>query len=311
MNLKRPATGTMSSQTLDATFWDHAEELRLVVLKSIFTIFCGVLFSLFFYQEIFQLLTRPLQEPIFTQETLKHERIVNKTSYTQSFTLKPDSSFLSASDTVIQSSTNSYLIPPNESLTFARSTPHNKLAIFSPIEGMLLTFKLCFWMGLAITSPLWLYFALSFVAPALSPNTHRLIVPFIACSLLFMSLGFLFAYFLTIPIANNYLTLFNQDIGNNLWSLAHYMDYTVTLLIGNGIAFESIVIGLFLVHYRKVSERQLRSFRRHFIILALIISAILTPPDVLTQLMLAIPLIILYEVIILYARVRSLHTHVD
>ncbi len=320
MNSKKLAMGKMSQNQIDSnsgTFWEHVDAFRQALLKSFFSILCATLLSLFFYQEIFTFLKAPLEEqPCFHHETINRERVVNHTQTTQLFTLPIKGDVVSASQSVMQRDSLTYLIPPNAFLSFEYTEPKTQLAIFGPLEGMLMTFKLSFWVGLTASSPFWLYFIFSFIAPALTKRSNRLIIPFICSSLVFMFFGFLFAYTLTIPIANEYLTLFNQDIGQNIWSLSNYMDYTITLLLGNGIAFEGLVIGLFLVHYKKLTAEQLIAFRRYFIVFAFIIGAILTPPDILTQLMLAVPLIAFYEIIIVYARVRGkervlLHTHVN
>jgi sec-independent protein translocase protein TatC len=180
-----------------------------------------------------------------------------------------------------------------------------KLFILGPVDGITTTFKVCFFLGLTATSPFTLYFLLNFIAPAIDPKFYRLMIPFLTVSLFFMFLGFSLAYFITIPIANQYLMLFNQDIGLNLWSLSNYLDYTIVLMMGNGLSFEMAVIAIFLVHFQILTAKQLITGRRYFIVSAFIVSAILTPPDVLTQIMLAIPLIILYECIILYATLKT------
>ena len=86
--------------------------------------------------------------------------------------------------------------------------------------------------------------------------------------------------------------------------LTHYLDYTIFLLLANGLAFELCVLGLFAVHLGLVTAEGLLAKRRVAIVGAFILGALLTPPDVLTQIMLAIPLIVLYEGIILYARLK-------
>jgi sec-independent protein translocase protein TatC len=177
-----------------------------------------------------------------------------------------------------------------------------KLLILSPIDGITTTFKVCFFLGLTATSPFSLYYILNFIAPAFEPKYYHLMLPFLIISCLFLTLGFSFAYFFTIPLANQYLMQFNQDIGTNLWTLSNYLDYSIMLMLGNGLAFELAVVALFLVHFRLLTSTQLIHCRRYFLISAFILGAILTPPDVLTQFMLAIPLIILYECIILYAK---------
>lgn len=179
-----------------------------------------------------------------------------------------------------------------------------KLVILGPIEGFNTALKTCFWFSLAATSPLWSFLLLRFLAPALKEQERRLVLPFLLLSALFMSLGLGLAYCVTIPLANQYLFAFNSAIGENLWSLSHYLDYTVLLLLANAIAFEFAVIFLFLIHFGWLSENWLREKRRLMIVLIFIVSALLTPPDVLTQILLAIPLMGLYEVMILYASLK-------
>jgi sec-independent protein translocase protein TatC len=125
-------------------------------------------------------------------------------------------------------------------------------------------------------------------------------------SLVFISLGCLFAYTITLPIANQYLQSFNATIGMNLWSLGNYLDYTLFLLMANGIAFEFGALGIFAVHLQYLSAETLIQNRRFAILGAFILAALLTPPDILTQFMLAIPLISLYEALILYAKMKRL-----
>ena len=132
-----------------------------------------------------------------------------------------------------------------------------------------------------------------------------LLFPFLSLSLLFLFAGFLFAFFLTIPIANHYLMSFNEEIGVNLWAFANYLDYTIILLLAHGLAFEICVVLLFLVHFGFLTAEKMRAKRSFFAVGAFILSAVLTPPDVLTQLMLAFPLIFLYEVAIFYAFLRE------
>lgn len=179
------------------------------------------------------------------------------------------------------------------------------LLILGPIEGFQTVLRTCFWCGLTITSPIWIFTLLRFVHPGLRESERRLISPFLATSGLFISIGLLFAYFVTIPFANHYLYAFNNTIGQNLWTLQNYLDYTVLLLLANALAFEIAVAMLFLAHSGWLSAPWLREKRRLMILLIFILSAILTPPDVLTQLLLAFPLMALYELLIVYADWRG------
>lgn len=179
------------------------------------------------------------------------------------------------------------------------------LLILKPTEGLIVALKICFWTGLVATSPLWLWQFLFFLLPALRAEEKRAIVPFMIATLLFFFLGILFSVQVVIPLANHYLAVFNLEMGFNMWSLSHYIDYTFILLFGNGLAFEVAVLLFFLVHYHWASAAMLIEKRKYFIVCAFIFAAIVTPPDVLTQLLLAIPLSLLYEFAILYAKIRS------
>lgn len=186
------------------------------------------------------------------------------------------------------------------------SNSKNSLVILTPFEGIATLLNTCFWIGLVGTSPFWLYFIYQFVAPALEVEHRRMVIPFVFLSLLSMVFGFFVAFYLTIPLANRYLMDINSHLGTNFWSLSEYVNYTVLLLFANGLAFELSVILFFLVHYGLISQKSLKRHRKFAIICIFILSAILTPPDVLTQVLLAIPLMIIYEGAILYSRFRPL-----
>lgn len=182
------------------------------------------------------------------------------------------------------------------------------LVILKPTEGIVIAMKVCFWVGLIATSPLWLFQLMLFGLPALKAEEKRGIIPFMVATILFFLLGVAFSYQVTIPLANHYLALFNHSMGVNMWTLSHYIDYSFILMFGNGLAFEVMVILFFLVHYRWVSYATLKEKRKYFIVSAFIFSAIITPPDIMTQLLLAVPLCLLYEVATLYARLRQART---
>lgn len=291
-----------------APFWDHVAELQRTLILSLATIFLGVLLSFFFYQEIFQFITRPFaslhKQGTFFHQEMKRSRVTNSASIEAHYHLqplqRPPSYF---SEGVQQITEKEYLLQPGSFIDIEEPINAHQLVIFGPIEGMLIALKVCFWCGIAFTSPLWAFFLLRFILPALQPQEHSLILPFLVLSGIFITLGITLAYFVTIPIANSYLMTFNSSVGVNLWSLSNYLDYTLFLLLANAVAFELAVVLFFLVHLGILRAETMTAKRRHMIVAAFIIGALLTPPDVLTQLMLALPLIGLYELILLYARV--------
>ena len=278
---------------LEASLWDHLSELRQTLLHCLIAIFAAVFLCLFFYQSLFAFIKEPLHHlspspPLQFQE-LKKVRVSNPTS-TQIF---------------YHSQGHIYPVPPHNHIEVEKLTSYANLAVFGPIEGMLIALKVCFWAGVVLSSPVWLYLILRFIGPALKPHETRLVVPFLSLSACFLALGGLFAYFITIPLANSYLLNFNESLGVNFWSLENYMSYTFFLMLANAFACELGVILFFLVHLGILTAETMVAKRRHMVVLAFILGALLTPPDVLTQVMLAVPLICLYEATLLYAKWMS------
>ncbi|MEI8365511.1 MAG: twin-arginine translocase subunit TatC [Parachlamydiaceae bacterium] len=178
------------------------------------------------------------------------------------------------------------------------------LVLLGPLEGILVAMKVSFWTGIVVSSPLWLWMFMRFVTPGLRLKEQKLTLSFILISVALIAIGGAFAFFITIPLANNYLFSFNQNVGVNLWSLENYLNYSLFLILANGAAFELGAIGIFAVRLGFLTTETLVAKRRHAILGAFIVATLLTPPDVLTQLLLAFPLIGLYEGLIVYARLR-------
>lgn len=298
----------MNKEEIFASFWEHLDDLRLVVIRSLIAIGIGMGIAFLFYPQIFELINQPLHQNLFSNEnnrlqrfTLQQEKIANNSSEFAFYRLSPE-------ETVVQSlfslekEKDLYQISPGGYLNIESKFPVNRLIILGPSDGMVLTVKICFWVGLIVSSPFWLFFIFQFISPALRNKERKLIPIFLFSSALSITLGILFAYFITIPAANQYLQLFNQDLGRNLWTLSNYLNFTLTLLLANAIAFELCVVLFFLVHFGVFTYEALKSKRRHIIVGSLIVAALLTPPDVLTQVLLAIPLMAFYECAILYAK---------
>ena len=271
---------------MNGTFWEHLEELRWILLK----VFGVVLFTsacLFVsYSSFYQWLTAPLESGI-TEERVEIHRLTNPTT-------TPVHHSLSNGETL--------LLAPKETRTIQVAVPAHQLLIFGPIEGMLSTLRISLWGGIALSSPAWLILILRFVVPALKPSERRILFPLTLCLVLFFILGSCFAWKLSLPVATNALYAFNAKIGSNMWGVPQYLEFTLMLLLAHGLAFELMAVLLFLVHFRKVSVDWLRGQRSKVIVATLVLAAILTPPDIITQALLAMPMIGLFELIILYGR---------
>lgn len=290
-----------------ASFWEHLEELRSTLLRILCTLAAGLILSFLFYAPLLNILLSPLDQ---TQGNLqlyevKQQQIVNNSSDTQLYSLPSGQTLIKSSEGVQEISPSTFRLPPNSSIELSNTQKSQPLALLGPLEGMKTTLAICFWLSLVGTSPFWLYFVVQFIAPAVEQIHRRLLLPFFGLSLLFLAAGFLFAQTVTLPLANKFLYAFNEGIGTNIWSYALYIDYTLLLFLANGLAFELTLLLFFFVHIGLLTAAFMRSHRRAVILLAFILGALLTPPDVFTQVLLALPLIGLYELAIVYASFRS------
>ncbi|MBA3721462.1 MAG: twin-arginine translocase subunit TatC [Parachlamydiaceae bacterium] len=293
--------------------WGHVEELRKTLLRMLIIILAGFLIVLLFYQSIFSLLSPQNsnesnlsnQQSNLTKQLLQRERVVNSSNKSIFFTLPDGAHIIETETNVPHGGHHNFEIKPRNYIVYEIPVNTTKLLILSPLEGFVLTLKICFWIGFAITSPIWGFLILKFVMPGLRKREKCVIVPFSIASFFAVLIGFSLAYFFTLPFANQYLAAFNSDIGMNAWSLANYYDYTLILFMGHIIAFEICVVLMFLVHFRFLSAEWLKEKRRYMIVFAFVLGALLTPPDVLTQLILALPLVVIYEFAIFYAKIRS------
>lgn len=293
---------------LQVSFWEHLEDLRRTGFKIIATIAIGTVLSLLFYSSALHLLLSPLssEHTGFELHEVKYRLLVNRDSSTREWDVPHEEyAVVKMSPGVLQKGSHTFTLPPDSSLEISFTEKPHRTALLSPLEGMQTTLKICFWTGVAISSPLWLWFIGQFVFPALHAGERKLLLPFLLLSGVFSFAGALFAYLVTLPLTNAMLFAFNAEIGINLWSFSRYIDYTFLLLLANALAFEISLLLFFCVHIGLFGPQSMKAKRRHVILGAFVIGALLTPPDVFTQVMLALPLIGLYEISILYARFRS------
>lgn len=299
----------MDENEIFSSFWGHIEELRRTFLRILLIIAVSVVASFLFYEPLISVLKSPLNNPqnsSFKEEKIEYFRFSNNAKIPKTITLLDNNDVhLNLSKDVHLVKGESYEVGPEGSLVYTKKRPSQELVVLGPLEGFLIALKTSFWSGLFISSPIWLLVLSQFFMPGLHPHERRLILPFIATSILFILMGCLFAYLFTIPLANQYLFAFNNTIGTNLWSLSNYLDYTLFLVMANGIAFELGAIGVFAVHLQFITAKGLIANRRYAILGAFVAATILTPPDILTQFMLAIPLCLLYEALIVYARLKT------
>lgn len=294
----------MPAQEVWKSMGGHLEDLRATLIRMLLTLMGGFCLAFVFYEPLFQILTASWKthtSSAVIKEVIQQERITNTTALPVSYIL-PQGARLKGSH--LEKSGLCVILAPHESLDFD-TVLTDRLLILGPLEGLLLAVKVSFWIGAALTCPVWGWFFLQFVMPGLKQAEKALLTSFISWSLIWISAGAGLAYFLSIPLTNSYLEFFNASIGQNAWTLTHYVDYVLLLYVAHLIAFELGSLLLWLVHFQWISSIWLVSKRRYAIVIAFIIGALLTPPDVMTQCLLALPLIGFYECAIIYGKWKA------
>ena len=173
----------------------------------------------------------------------------------------------------------------------------------SPLEIFVTNLKMSLFAAVFLAAPALFYQAWKFVAPGLYKSERRLVLPFVLFSTLFFTAGAAFCYVYILPFAMKFLLGFSGDGINSAISVAAYLSDVTRLLLAFGAVFELPLAIFFLARAGIVSAAGLASFRKYAVILIFVVAALLTPPDPVTQLGLAIPLLVLYEVGVIVARI--------
>ncbi len=162
--------------------------------------------------------------------------------------------------------------------------------------------KVSLFAGFLMALPFILYQFWLFIAPGLYEHEKRYIWPFVFFASGMFFLGALFAYYVVVPYGFAFLVNFAEQVVTVAPKINEYVSFFTKIMIGFGIAFELPVLTFFLALLGLVDDNTLKSFFKYAIILIFVLAALLTPPDVVTQLLMAIPLIVLYGVSIIIAK---------
>ena len=176
--------------------------------------------------------------------------------------------------------------------------PRGRSLIFTSYPEAFFTYlKLAITTGIFAASPWLLYEIWAFVAPGLYAHEKKLVAPFVLFGTFFFAGGAIFGYFVVFPAAFRFLAGYESDILRLYPSISEYFTLTIRLLLGFGLAFELPLILVFLGLIGLIHSKALRKNRKYALLGAFIIAAIFTPtPDVINQTLLALPLLMLYEV---------------
>jgi sec-independent protein translocase protein TatC len=188
-------------------------------------------------------------------------------------------------------------------LPLTKVLPPDSRLIFTNLPEMFITYiKVSLVAGIIVAVPVIFYEMWMFLAPALYQKEKRYLVPFVASSSILFILGALFGYLIVFPYGFKFFMSFATEDIQAFPSVKQYFSFATRLLLAFGLVFEMPIAVLFLTKIGLVTPDSMKRYRKFAILGAFILSAILTPPDVATQIMMAVPLIVLYELSIFLSK---------
>lgn len=178
-----------------------------------------------------------------------------------------------------------------------------ELVNLDPADAFYVAFKVAIYGGLLFAAPFILYYVADFILPALRRLERKYVLRGFAIGSVLFFAGVSFCFFIMLPVALRASVAFSQWLGfaSNQWKAGDFISFECKFLLGMGLGFQMPLVLLTLVRIGILSYEQLAGFRKYMFVLCLILGAILTTPEVITQLMMAGPLYLLYEVSVLIA----------
>jgi len=177
-----------------------------------------------------------------------------------------------------------------------------KMIATGVVTPFLVPIKVAMMVAFIIVLPYVLYQAWAFVAPGLYAHEKRLVIPLVVASTILFLLGIAFCYFFVFGVVFNFVNRIAPKSITVAPDIENYLSFVLTLFLAFGVTFEVPIAVIVLVRMGIVSIRQLKEARPYFIVGAFIVAAVVTPPDVMSQILLAAPLCLLYEAGIIAAR---------
>jgi sec-independent protein translocase protein TatC len=183
--------------------------------------------------------------------------------------------------------------------------PNGELLALNPVSPLTATIALTFYLALFIAMPVILYQIWAFVAPGLYRKEKRFAFPLLATSIFLFFLGMAFAYFVVFPLIFGFVSTFTPDTVNYQPDMTAYVSFVMMVVLVFGFAFETPIATVLLVMTGLTTTDKLRKVRPYVVLGAFVVGMLLTPPDVISQTMLAVPVYLLYELGIFMSRLVS------
>ncbi|MEI6861793.1 MAG: twin-arginine translocase subunit TatC [Verrucomicrobiota bacterium] len=298
-----PEPGLLSS------FWTHVEELRRAIIRSAIAIAIAFVVCFACGKEIVGVLDYPLRNiDIFTKPAPTVTFELGKSKFGPYDVTREEFPALPPGDAphaVFKFGTK--LVDGEQVITLrldpdadAGQSLRVRLSNLTPNEGFFVGFRLAIYAALVVSSPFWIYFMGSFILPAFHLHERKVIFGWMGWSVFLFLLGVVSTYCLLLPVALRASLEYSHWLGfeATFWRADSYVNFVCIFMLGMGLGFQFPLVVLFLVKIGLVNHRQLASCRRYVIVLSFIMGALLTTPEVITQVAMAVPLCLLYELCI-------------
>jgi len=307
------------------SFLEHLEDLRWMLIRVVVAIAVGMLVCLVAANRIIGILTWPLDRANLLMEEFAADRppaggggiaeiawgtntwrltlASNEfsslpklgTNHHASFRIAP----VSLGTNVILGLQPTVLEGPHHALN-----PKGQLVNFAPFEGFKVAIQVALYGGIAVSSPFIFLFIGQFVLPALKRSEKKMLYQAVVLGAGLFIIGMLFCYFVLMQVVILAAVQFSNwlSFGADQWRASEYIGTVCKLMLGMGLGFELPIIVLTLVKLGLLDYEAMRKFRPYWVVINLVLSAFIMPPDGLTMFMMAIPMHILYEISLLIAR---------
>jgi sec-independent protein translocase protein TatC len=311
------------------TFLEHLEDFRWVLIKSIVALFLGMLVCLFAANDVVRIIKWPLTHArIHYYGTNQIVAVSFGTNHLGNFPLTPEQQqsldlgtnrFVAVEIEPLIVGTNRVLgwhVNPDPNAATGAQRPKVDLINLSPAGGFVIAFQVALYGGVVLASPFIFYFIAAFVFPALKMRERKHVYRGLVIGVGLFLAGVAFCYFALMPIALSAAQMYSQWLGFGAfqWRAEDYISFVCKFMLGMGLGFELPVVILTLVKIGILNYRTLSKARRYMIVINLFLGAILTTPEVITQLVMFVPLQLLYEITVWIAwywdrqeRKRALH----
>ncbi len=293
------------------SFLEHLEDLRWVLIKSVVALSLAMLVCLIAGNHVVKVLTWPLNHAYTSYPGTN--QVVTVYLGTNRLGVFP---FSSEQQSAFQLGTNRFVAVEIQPLVIGSNTVlswrthsdpavaeqaqkmHVELMNLSPASGFFVAFQVAFYGGLVMASPFIFYFVAAFIFPALKMKEKYYIYRGLGFGLGLFFMGVAFCYFALMPIALAASQMYSQWLGFSAyqWKADEYISFVSKFMLGMGLGFEMPVILLTLVKIGVLNYRMLAGFRRYMIVVNLVLGAVLTTPEIITQVIMFIPLQLLYEI---------------